>query len=150
MFPATSPGTPAASNIAPSSADVVVFPFVPVTPMIGFGSSRAPSSISEITSIAALPSGDDRLRAAGDAGALDDELDAVEHAVIPGPEVHIGGNACDVELALTVVGDDLGSLRGEGFDCGSARSRETDDEGSHGMIVRHAAKESGVEERRSG
>jgi hypothetical protein len=32
MFPATSAGTPAASNIAPSSAVVVVLPFVPVMP----------------------------------------------------------------------------------------------------------------------
>ena len=49
MLPATSAGTPAASNIAPSSAVVVVFPFVPVIPMIGFSSRRAPSSISEMT-----------------------------------------------------------------------------------------------------
>ena len=49
MLPATSAGTPAASNIAPSSAVVVVLPFVPVIPTIGFASSRAPSSISEMT-----------------------------------------------------------------------------------------------------
>ena len=36
MFPATSTATCPASRIAPSSAVVVVFPFVPVTPTSGF------------------------------------------------------------------------------------------------------------------
>ena len=52
MLPATSTGVPAARNIAPRSSDVVVFPFVPVTPSTGFGSSRAPSSISLQTGMA--------------------------------------------------------------------------------------------------
>ncbi len=39
-LPATATSRPAARNIAPSHSVVVVFPFVPVTPRIGFGSSR--------------------------------------------------------------------------------------------------------------
>src|SRR5688500_15442689 len=45
-FPATATGRSAARKIAPSSSLVVVFPFVPVTPSTGLGSSREPSSTS--------------------------------------------------------------------------------------------------------
>ena len=62
MFPATSAFHPAASSTAPSNAVVVVFPFVPVTPISGFDRRRAPSSISEI---AGMP----RARAAATGGA---------------------------------------------------------------------------------
>ena len=62
MLPATSTGRPAASKTAPSNAVVVVLPLVPVTPRMGFGSSLAPSSISEIT-------GRPRARAASTSGA---------------------------------------------------------------------------------
>ena len=49
-------GRPAERKTAPSSSVVVVLPFVPVTPRIGFGRSRAPSSIS-------LHTGTERARA---------------------------------------------------------------------------------------
>ena len=50
MFPATVTCRPAARKIAPSSAVVVVFPFVPVTPTKREpGSSRKPSSTSDHT-----------------------------------------------------------------------------------------------------
>ena len=55
-LPATSTGVPADRKTAPSSSVVVVLPFVPVTPRIGFGRSRAPSSIS-------LHTGTERARA---------------------------------------------------------------------------------------
>ncbi len=62
-LPARTADRPAASNIAPSSRTVVVFPFVPVTPRIGFpGSSRQPSSSS-------LQTGISRARAAAMGGA---------------------------------------------------------------------------------
>ena len=90
MLPATSTGDPAASRIAPSSAVVVVFPFVPVTPSSGFGSSRAPSSISEITGMPRARARCDRGGVSGHTRALDDEPDAVEQRVVPVAEAHLG------------------------------------------------------------
>ena len=81
MFPATATSRPAARKIAPSSAVVVVFPFVPVTPTkrVPAGSSRKPSSTSDQTgtprSRAAATSG--RSRAARRASSRR-TLDAVE------------------------------------------------------------------------
>ena len=106
MLPATSAGTPAASNIAPSSAVVVVFPFVPVIPMIGFSSRRAPSSISEMTGMPRATCCRHRRRVRRDAGALDDELDAVEERVVPGAELDIALDPGDVEVGVRVMGRD--------------------------------------------
>ena len=50
-LPATATGDPAARCIAPISSTVVVFPFVPVTAMNSFGTSRHPSSSSPMTSM---------------------------------------------------------------------------------------------------
>ena len=62
MFPATVTCRPAARKIAPSSAVVVVLPFVPVTPTKREpGSSRNPSSTSDHT-------GTPRSRAAASSG----------------------------------------------------------------------------------
>ena len=71
-----------APSIAPSSSVVVVFPFVPVTPRIGFGSSRAASSISLQTGIPRSRAADDERRLARHAGALDEHVDAVEQGEI--------------------------------------------------------------------
>ena len=107
MLPATSTGTPAAWNIAPRSAVVVVLPFVPVTPTIGFASRRAPSSISEITLDAGGRAATTGARILGDTRALDDELDAVEEHVVPLPESHLGPDPGDVDLRRAVVRDDV-------------------------------------------
>ena len=98
MLPATSAGTPAASNIAPSSAVVVVFPLVPVIPMIGFSSRRAPSSISEMTGIPRASAAATGGACRRDAGALDDELDAVEERIVPGAEMDVAVDPGDVEV----------------------------------------------------
>ena len=53
-LPATATGGPAARCMAPISSTVVVLPFVPVTAMNSFGTSRQPSSSSPTTSMPAL------------------------------------------------------------------------------------------------
>ncbi len=74
-LPATSTGVPADRKTAPSSSVVVVLPFVPVTPRIGFGRSRAPSSISLHTGTRALARARDEQRLTRDSRALHDEID---------------------------------------------------------------------------
>ena len=75
-----------APSIAPSSSVVVVFPFVPVTPTIGFSSSREASSISDQTGIPRSARGCDERGLARHPRALDQHVDAVEQrelAVVP-------------------------------------------------------------------
>ena len=74
-FPATSTGLPAARNTAPRSSVVVVLPFVPVTPRIGFGRSRAPSSISLQTGTPRVRARSHEHRLTRDSRALHDEID---------------------------------------------------------------------------
>ena len=71
-LPATSHGTPPASSIAPSRLVVVVLPFVPVMPAIGFsGSIRAASSTSLQTGTPAARARGHRRHLARHSGALD-------------------------------------------------------------------------------
>ena len=89
-------------------AVVVVLPFVPVTPRIGFVSRRAPSSISrEITGTPALARRDNRWRITGNAGALDDELDAEEERIAPLAAQDLTLDSGDVEILARVVPDDV-------------------------------------------
>ena len=71
-LPATSTSRPCSRSIAPISSVVVVLPFVPVTPTIGFGSIRAASSTS-------LHTGTPAARAAATGGALDGHSRALDH-----------------------------------------------------------------------
>ena len=90
--PATSTGRPAARKIAPSSSVVVVLPFVPVTPRSGVRRAGAkPSSTSLQTGIPRARAAADERRLAGHAGALDQQLDAVEQRLLRA-EVHF--DAC--------------------------------------------------------
>ena len=70
-----------APSIEPSSSVVVVFPFVPVTPRIGFGNSRDASSISLQTGTRFARRSDER-RLARDARALHEHVDAVEQGEV--------------------------------------------------------------------
>ena len=105
-----------APSIAPSSSVVVVLPFVPVTPTIGFGSSRDASSISLQTGIPRSRAADDERRLARHAGALDEHVDAVEQGEIL------------VVAERPVRRDDLGPARLERGLRGPARAREPEDE----------------------
>ncbi len=107
MFPATSAGTPAAANMAPSSAVVVVLPFVPVTPRIGFGSSRAPSSISEITSMPRARAAATGGASPGTPGLLTTSPTPSSSASCHGPRWTSASSTCDVCLDGCIVGDDL-------------------------------------------
>ena len=87
-LPATATGSPASRWTWPIHSVVVVLPFVPVTAMNSFGSSRQASSSSPTT---ASP----RARAARDdgarvrhAGALDERPDAVEQLVARVIQMH--------------------------------------------------------------
>ena len=73
--------------MTPSSSLVVVLPFVPVTPRIGFGRSREPSSTSLQTGIPRSRAATTRRRLAGYPWALDHSLDGVEQSLLLGPEM---------------------------------------------------------------
>ena len=74
-LPATSTGLSAARKTAPRSSLVVVLPFVPVTPRIGFGSeSRAELDLAPHGDPARARAGDEQ-RLTRDARALHDEID---------------------------------------------------------------------------
>ena len=142
MLPATSAGIPAVSNMAPSSAVVVVLPLVPVMPMIGFASRRAPSSISEMTGIPSCTRSHNGRRLGGDAGALDDELDTEEERVAPLTDEDLAVDPVDVEIAPGVIADDVGATGVDGGGSRAAGARQADDENAS-RDWRHACKPRG-------
>ena len=82
-----------APSIAPSSSVVVVFPFVPVTPTIGFCRQRDGELDLAPDRDPALARGDDERRLAGHARALDEHVDAVEQREVGVvPERPVGGD----------------------------------------------------------
>ena len=82
-----------APRIAPSSSVVVVLPFVPVIPMIGFGSSREAELDLAPDRQPALACGSDERRLARDAGALDEDVHAVQELEVGVvPEGTVGGD----------------------------------------------------------
>ena len=106
----------AAPSIAPSSSVVVVFPFVPVTPTIGFGSSRARELDLAPDRDPTFARRDDERRLARHTGALHEHVDTVQQAEIR------------VVAERTVGGDDLRAFRLERRLRRQPRAREPEHE----------------------
>ena len=134
MLPVTSTGRPAASKTAPSNAVVVVLPLVPVTPRMGFGSSLAPSSISEITGRPRTRAASTERRPTLDPRAFHHEVDPVQERSVAGAETDVGAERDQrrgIELGRAVVPDHLVAPREQRSGRGLARAGQPEHEHPH-------------------